>query len=77
MYTVIMNDRGVLFESDNKDEAYSQFRAATVLARHPHGFATGRNVILKDQAFQIMKKLPTSCSTFNQYFAIKICQDLF
>ena len=48
MYTVIMNDRGVLFESDNKDEAYSQFRAATVLARHPHGFATGRNVILKD-----------------------------
>jgi hypothetical protein len=43
-----MNDRGVLFESDNKDEAYSQFRAATVLARHPHGFATGRNVILKD-----------------------------
>lgn len=47
-YTVSMNDRGVLFSTSDKDEALTQFRAAATLARHPHGFATGREVVLAE-----------------------------
>ena len=47
-YTVSMNDRGVLFSTSDKDEALTQFRAVASLARHPHGFATGREVTLAE-----------------------------
>lgn len=47
MYSVNV-DAKVLFQSEDKDEAMRQFVAAAHLARHPHGFATGREVILHE-----------------------------
>ena len=57
-YTVSVNDSGVLFSTEDRDEALTQFRAAASLARHPHGFATGREVLLKADSDVIARWSP-------------------